>query len=141
MPNCFNQPLFKFCVLFYGFSVLLEGLIKPLFSYFTPIFLTSISYIFELKIYILHQSALGSLNSGLRDFEIKVLRYIPKSQTVPADNFLIQTQGQWEVKRPALLAGCGEVNGKFHGFHVNFGPKQFRSGTPRPRRCGPFSMF
>ena len=62
-------------------------------------------------------------NMGFGDFELKVLRYIPKSQTAPADNFLIQTQGQWEVKRPTLLAGCGEVNGKYHGFQVNFGPK------------------
>ena len=77
-------------------------------------------------------------NMGFGDFEIKVLRYIPKTQTAPADNFLIQTRGQWEVGRPALLAGCGEVNGKFHGFQVNFGPKPFRTGTPRPRRCGPF---
>ena len=61
-------------------------------------------------------------NTGFGDFEIKVLRYIPKSQTVPADNFLIHTQGQWEVERPALLAGCGEVTGKFHGFQV-FQPK------------------
>ena len=72
------------------------------------------------------------------DCEIKVLRYIPKSQTVPADNFLIQTQGQWEVERPALLADCGEVNGKFHGVQVNFDPKPFRTRTRRPRRCGPF---
>ena len=75
---------------------------------------------------------------GFGDFEIKVLRYIPKSQTAPAVNFLIQTREQWEVERPALLAGCGEVNGKFHGFQVNFGQKPFRTGTPRPRRCGPF---
>ena len=75
---------------------------------------------------------------GFGDFEIIVLRYILKSQTAPADNFLIQTQGQWVVERPALLSGCGEVNGKFHGFQVNFGPKPFRTGTPRPRRCGPF---
>ena len=61
---------------------------------------------------------------GFGDFEIIVLRYILKSQTAPADNFLIQTQGQWEVERPALLSGCGEVNGKFHGFQVNiFRPK------------------
>ena len=86
-------------------------------------------------------SEMASNYSGLRDFEIKVLRYIPKSQAAPADNFLIQTHGQWEVERPALLAVYGEVNGKFHGFQVNFGPKQFRTGTPRPRRCGPFSMF
>ena len=75
---------------------------------------------------------------GFGDFEIKVLRYIPKSQTSPTDNFLIQTQGQWEVERTALLAGCGEVNGKFHGFQVNFGPKPFWTGTSRPRRCRPF---
>ena len=51
----------SFVYFFMFFFVLLEGLFKPLISYFTPIFLTSISYIFELKIYILHQSALGSL--------------------------------------------------------------------------------
>ena len=41
--------------------LILDVLCKPIISYFTPIFLTLISYIFELKIYILHQSALGSL--------------------------------------------------------------------------------
>ena len=46
---------------FHGFSLILEALCKPIISYFTPIFLTLISYIFEQKIYILHQSALGSL--------------------------------------------------------------------------------
>ena len=39
----------------------IRSLCKLIISYFTPIFLTLISYIFELKIYILHQSALGSL--------------------------------------------------------------------------------
>ena len=66
---------------------------------------------------------------GLGDFEMKVFRYIPKSATAPADNFLIHTQGQWDVERPALLAGCGEVNGKFHGFQVFPAPNHFRNGT------------
>ena len=57
-------------------------------------------------------------NMVFGDFEIKISRYIPKSQTAPADNFLIQTQGQYEVERPSLPAVCGEVNGKFHGFQV-----------------------
>ena len=60
-----------------------------------------------LKIYLCNVLGLSEMasNTGFGDIEIKVLRYIPKSQTAPADNFLIQTQGQWEVERPALLAG------------------------------------
>ena len=75
---------------------------------------------------------------GFGDIEIKVLRYIPKSQTAPADNFLIQTHGQWEVERPALLAGCGEVNGKFHGFQVTFGPNLFGQGLLGPDEAAHF---
>ena len=37
----------------------IRSLCKPIISYFTPIFLTLISYIFELKIYILHQKCSG----------------------------------------------------------------------------------
>ena len=93
-----------------------------------------------LKKYLCNFLGLSEMASNIRfaDFELKVLRYIPKSQTAPADFFLIQTKGQWEVECPALLAGCGEVNGKYHGFQVNFGPKPLRTRTPRPRRCGPF---
>ena len=80
-------------------------------------------------------------NMGFGDFEIKVLRYIPKSQTDPADNFLIQTQGQWEVERPALLAGCGEVNGKFHGFQVISAQNHFGPGLLGPDDAAHFSMF
>ena len=53
---------------FFMVLLILEVLCKPIISYFTPIFLTLISYIFELKIYILHQSALGSLHMQNSDF-------------------------------------------------------------------------
>ena len=39
--------------------MLLEGLCKPLIFYFTPIFLTSISYFFELKIYVFAPKCTG----------------------------------------------------------------------------------
>ena len=56
---------FNFCVHFLWFSLILEVLCKPIISYFTPIFLALISYIFELKIYILHQSAVAYCSSDL----------------------------------------------------------------------------
>ena len=48
--------------------VLKEVLCMPVIAYITPIFLTLISYIFELKMYILHQSAVGSLHLILVNF-------------------------------------------------------------------------
>ena len=54
------SPIQVLCT-FFLVSLILEVLCRPIISYFTPIFLTLISYMFELKIYILHQSAVGSL--------------------------------------------------------------------------------
>ena len=99
--------------------------------------------ILGLKKYLCNFLGLSEMasNMGLGDFEIKVLRCIPKSKTVPADNFLIHTQGQWEVERQALLAGCGEVNGKFHGFQVISAQNHFGRGLLGPGDVAHFSMF
>ena len=75
------MSFFKFSVHFLRFSLILEVLCKLMISYFTPIFLTFISYVFELKIYILHQSAVGSLKVPLfgRLYHIcHILRHIYK---------------------------------------------------------------
>ena len=46
---------------------------------------------------------------GMGDFRIKINRTMNDSGS--AGNFAIQTEGQWDLERSALLPGCGKVNG------------------------------
>lgn len=54
---------------------------------------------------------LGLKSFGLGDFDLKIYR-MQMQDKGKADNFLIQTQCQWDLERQALINSCGELNGE-----------------------------
>jgi hypothetical protein len=74
-----------------------------------------------LKLHIINFVGIKELciSNGIGDFELKIFHLVnshPSSvgQTggMKVDNLLINTQPMWDVERPALLQGIGELNGK-----------------------------
>ena len=71
---------------------------------------------------------------GVPDFALKIFRL--QINNGKGENYLIQTQAQWDLERASLIGSCGELNGELLQNAGHFGPGLFCPGLFHPNLGG-----